>query len=154
MKILITGGGGFIGSHLAELLLSKKKVKKVYIFDDFKDGSLKNLKEIKNNKKLIIKKIDIRNYKKLSKLFTNFDHIVHLAALSDIVPSIENPVEYINTNFNGTLNILELMRKNNVKKIIYAASSSCYGIPKKTPTGEEDEIDQCILMLFRKIWEL
>lgn len=150
MNILITGGGGFIGSHLAELLVSKKNIKKVYVFDDFKDGSLKNLKDIKNNKKLIIKKIDIRNYNKLSKLFINFDAVVHLAALSDIVPSIENPVEYINTNFNGTLNILELMKKNNVKKIIYAASSSCYGIPKKTPSRETDDIKPMYPYAFSK----
>ena len=150
MKILITGGGGFIGSHLAELLVLKNDIKKVYIFDHFKDGSYKNLKNIKSNKKLIIKKIDIRNYHKLSKQFINFDTVIHLAALSDIVPSIEDPLDYMNTNVNGTLNILELMRKKNVKKIIYAASSSCYGIPKKIPTSELDDIKPMYPYAFSK----
>jgi UDP-glucose 4-epimerase len=69
------------------------------------------------------------------------DTIFHLAAQSDIVPSIENPVDYIETNFNGTLNVLDLMNKFKIKKIIYAASSSCYGIPKNYPTNENEKID-------------
>jgi UDP-glucose 4-epimerase len=141
-KIIITGGAGFIGSHLCEYLIAKKEICKVVLIDNFEDGSLNNLKSIIKNKKLLIKKIDIRDKVKLSKVFDkNIDTIFHLAAQSDIVPSIENPVNYIETNFNGTLNILNLMNKYKIKKIIYAASSSCYGIPKNYPTEEKEKID-------------
>ena len=141
-KIIVTGGAGFIGSHLCEFLINKSDISKIILIDNFKDGSLENIKSIKNNKKLKIKKVDIRNKDKLFSAFeNNIDAVIHLAAQSDIVPSIENPVDYLETNFNGTLNILNLMNKFKIKKIIYAASSSCYGIPKKYPTGENSEID-------------
>ena len=141
-KIIVTGGAGFIGSHLCEYLIKKNNVEKVICIDNFEDGSLNNLKTIIKNKKLIIKKVDIRDKKKLAGAFSKkIDTIFHLAAQSDIVPSIENPVDYLETNFNGTLNILNLMNKFKIKKIIYAASSSCYGIPKKYPTNENEKTD-------------
>ena len=141
-KIIITGGAGFIGSHLCEYLLNKKEIYKIVVIDNLEDGSLNNLKNVIKNKKIIFKKIDIRNKKKLSAAFDkNVDTVFHLAAQSDIVPSIEHPVEYIETNFNGTLNILNLMNKFKIKKIIYAASSSCYGIPTNYPTDENEKID-------------
>ena len=92
----------------------------------------KNLKSSLKSKKVILCKADIRNFKDISRLFKGVSIVVHLAALSDIVPSIEEPVDYLETNFNGTINILESMKLYNVKKIIYAASSSCYGIPKNS----------------------
>ncbi len=141
MKIIITGGAGFIGSHLVEHLSLVKKIKKIIVLDNLKDGSKKNLKKALKSKKIFLHKADIRNYKKIEKHFKNTDAVIHLAALSDIVPSIEEPRDYLETNFNGTLNILEAMRNHKVQKIIYAASSSCYGIPKKTPTKEKDIID-------------
>ncbi len=141
MNVLITGGAGFIGSHIAELFLKKKKIKKVVIIDNLKDGNLKNIKSFKNNKKIQVHKCDILNKNKISKLFKKINVVIHLAAMSDIVPSIEDPINYLNTNIMGTVNILECMRKNNVNKIIYAASSSCYGIPKKIPTDENSPID-------------
>ena len=131
MRVLLTGGAGFIGSHLVEHLSHIKKIKKIIVLDNLKDGTKKNLKSALKSKKVFLYKKDIRNYKKIYKFFKGVDVVVHLAALSDIVPSIEDPADYLETNFNGTLNILEAMRKHNVKKIIYAASSSCYGIPKK-----------------------
>lgn len=141
-KVIVTGGAGFIGSHLCEYLIKKNDISKVICVDNFEDGSLNNLKHIIKNKKLIIKKVDIRNKKKLSNIFDRkIDTIFHLAAQSDIVPSIENPVDYLESNFNGTLNILGLMNKFNVKKIVYAASSSCYGIPTSYPTNENEIID-------------
>ena len=100
----------------------------------------KNLKHALNSKKVSLIKADIRNFKKIEKYFKNCDVIIHLAGMSDIVPSIEKPLDYLETNFNGTLNILEAMKKYRVNKIIYSASSTCYGIPKKTPTSEKDPI--------------
>ena len=150
MKILITGGAGFIGSHLADYLISKKKIKKIIVLDNIKDGSLKNLKNSLKSKKFSFFKSDIRNYKKIEKYFKKVDVVFHLAALSDVVPSIEEPLEYLDTNIMGTVNILEAMRKNKVKKIIYAASSSCYGIPKKFPTDEKELINPMYPYSFSK----
>ncbi len=150
MKIILTGGAGFIGSHLVEYLISFKKIKKIIIIDNLKDGSKKNLKDSLSSKKISLKKADVRNFRKIEKYFKDCSAVIHLAAMSDIVPSIENPMEYFETNFNGTLNILEAMRKHKVKKIIYSASSSCYGIPKKTPTNELDPIKPMYPYAFSK----
>ena len=138
-KVLITGGAGFIGSHLAEYLISKKK--KLYLIDNLSNGNLRNIKKFKTKIKFF--KIDIRNKIKLEKFFKNnkIDTIFHLAALADIVPSIENPKLYYDVNVSGTMNLLECAKKFKVNKFIYAASSSCYGIPKKYPTSENAKID-------------
>lgn len=140
MKIIITGGAGFIGSHLCELLATKKDIKSLIVLDNLNDGSRKNLNHIKS-KKIKIYKRDINNFSKIVKFFKNTDVVVHLAALSDIVPSIDDPKNYLKTNIMGTMNVLEAMRLNKVNKIIYSASSSCYGIPKKFPTKENNDID-------------
>ena len=149
MKILITGAAGFIGSHLAEFLNSKSEIKKIILIDDLSDGNIKNLKKVIKNKKIQFKKINICN-KNIYKYFKNIDSVIHLAALSDVVPSIENPFNYMNTNVLGTLNILEAMRKQNVKKIVYAASSSCYGIPNEFPTLENSKISPMYPYAFSK----
>ncbi len=141
MKVLITGGAGFIGSHLVDFLIKKNDISKIVVLDNLEDGNLKNLKEALKSKKVKFYKRDIRIYKTIKNIFKNIDFVVHLAALSDIVPSIVNPISYMETNINGTINILEAMRLQNVKKIIYAASSSCYGIPKKYPTNENAKLD-------------
>ncbi len=140
MKVLITGGAGFIGSHLCENLIKKKDIKSVLILDNLKDGDRKNIKHIKS-KKIKLHKKDINNYRSILSSFKNIDVVVHLAALSDIVPSISDPKNYLKTNIMGTMNVLEAMRFYGVKKLVYAASSSCYGIPKKFPTKESDQID-------------
>ena len=141
MKILITGGAGFIGSHVAENLIKNKKVKKIVIIDNLKDGSKKNLKGIIKNSRFKIFKKDINNLNSIINHFKNIDYVIHLAALSDVVPSIENPREYLNTNIMGTVNVLEAMRKHKVKNIIYTASSSCYGNKPETPTNEKTKIN-------------
>lgn len=141
MKIIVTGGAGFIGSHLVEQLLKEKKIKKVVLIDFFEDGSKKNIVHLLRNKKLQIVKKNIINIKKNDKSFKNAHCVFHLAAIADIVPSIDNPKPYCETNIMGTINILEAMRYNNVKKIVYTASSSCYGIPNKYPTDESAKID-------------
>lgn len=141
MRVLVTGGAGFIGSHLVEQLLKKKKIKKVVLIDFFEDGSKKNIIHLLKNKKLTVVKKNINKIKKNDINFKNIDCVFHLAAIADIVPSINNPKPYCETNIMGTINILEAMRYNKVKKIIYTASSSCFGIPKKYPTDEFSKID-------------
>ena len=136
MKVIVTGGAGFIGSHLCEQLI--KLGHKVFVIDNFSNGKIKNLSKIKN--KITIIKQDIRNYKKIQKKFKNIDNVFHLAALSDIVPSIEKPDEYFTTNVDGTFNVLKASHQNKIKRFIYCASGSCYGIPKKIPTSEKSEI--------------
>jgi UDP-glucose 4-epimerase len=141
MNVLITGGAGFIGSHIVEILLKDKKIKKISILDNLLDGSLKNLKLTLADKRVFFYKRDINNINSIKYLFKKINVVIHLAALSDIVPSIVKPIQYLNTNIMGTVNVLEAMRTYNVTKIIYAASSSCYGIPKNYPTSEKEKID-------------
>jgi UDP-glucose 4-epimerase len=140
MKVIVTGGAGFIGSHLIERLLREKNIKKIIVFDNFINGKDNNIKKFKKNKKVKIIHKDINNIKKNDHNFKYVNCIFHLAALADIVPSIVDPIKYCQSNFNGTLKILEAMRYNNVNKIIYSASSSCYGIPDKYPTHENSSI--------------
>jgi len=137
MKYIVTGGGGFIGSHLTEKLI--KLGHKVIVIDNFSVGRRNNLKSIKKNIKII--NADINNKNKIFKYFKNVDCVFHLAALADIVPSIENPEFYFSTNVNGTFNVLHCSLKNKVKRFIYVASSSSYGIPKIYPTPESYSID-------------
>ena len=141
MKILITGGAGFIGSTVIERLTSEHHIKKVIVLDNLLDGSYKNIKRFIDKKKFFFFKRDINNINSIKNLFYNVDCVIHLAALSDIVPSIVSPINYLQTNIMGTVNVLESMRKHGVKKIVYAASSSCYGVPKKFPTSENEKID-------------
>ena len=140
-KILLTGGAGFIGSHILENLIENKKIKKIVVIDHLEDGTLKNIKHLLLDKKISFHRANINNYKKIEKFFKNIDVVIHLAAMSDIVPSIIEPINYLQTNILGTLNVLEAMRKNKVKKIIYSASSSCYGLTKSYPTNEKVKID-------------
>lgn len=137
MKSIVTGGGGFIGSHLCEKLI--KLEHRIIVIDNFSVGKKKNLETIKNN--ITIINADIRNYGKIVNYFKNVDNVFHLAALADIVPSIEKPNDYYSTNVSGTLNVLQASIKNKIKRFIYSASSSCYGVPKKYPTAETAEID-------------
>jgi UDP-glucose 4-epimerase len=140
MKVIVTGGAGFIGSHLVERLLKEKIIKKVIVIDHFKNGT-RNLNNVKNDQRLKLVKKNITDLKKNDKNFKSVDCVFHLAAIADIVPSIVDPKNYYETNVNGTLNILEAIRFNKVKKIVYAASSSCYGIPKKYPTDENEKTE-------------
>jgi len=134
---VITGGAGFIGSHVADILL--KNNFEVRIIDNLSGGNIKNISKHLKNKKLIFKKKNICSIKSNDKVFKNVKYIFHFAGKGDIVPSIENPYEYFNTNVLGTIKILEAAKINNIKKFIYAASSSCYGLAK-TPTSEKNPI--------------
>jgi UDP-glucose 4-epimerase len=138
VKCLVTGGAGFIGSHLVDRLVKEKK--NLIVIDNLSTGNIKNLKNVR--KKIKFVNLDISKYsKKLENLFKGVDQVFHLAALADIVPSINDPIKYYKTNVTGTLNILSACKKNKVKKLIYASSSSCYGIPKKYPINEKAPID-------------
>jgi UDP-glucose 4-epimerase len=137
-KYVITGGCGFIGSHVVEELLKNKK-NHITVIDNLISGKKSNI-DIEN-KRLRFVKLDIsKNSKKFNKIFKKIDVVIHLAALADIVPSINNPKLYFSTNVTGTLNVLNACVKNNVKKVVYAASASSYGLPKKFPTNENCKI--------------
>ncbi len=131
----MTGGAGFIGSHLTELLLSLGH--QVTVFDNLSVGKTKNFANFKDSSNFKFLEIDISNLEELSEVFTDFDWVFHLAALADIVPSIENPEDYFKSNVIGTFNVTKLSSVYNVKRFLYAASSSCYGIPKNLPTAED-----------------
>ncbi len=136
MRSIVTGGGGFIGSHLCEKLI--KAGHKVMVIDNFSVGKKGNLKKIKN--KITVFNKDIRDFNSINNIFKKADNVFHLAALADIVPSIENPDDYYSTNVTGTYNVLKASINNKVKRFIYSASSSCYGIPDKFPTDENSKI--------------
>jgi len=138
MKAVITGGAGFIGSHLTDLLL-KNKIS-VTVIDNLYSGSLSNLNKAKNFRNFNFFNKDITQYDAIEEIFEGADWVFHLAGLADIVPSIKNPTNYFDVNVKGTLNVLKCSVKHNVKKLIYAASSSSYGIPKHYPTPESSEI--------------
>lgn len=136
MKVLVTGGAGFIGSHLVERLLAEGHT--VFVIDDFSTGRHSNLKCFSGAEKITLIEEDITDSVALEKIFPEIEWVFHLAGKADIVPSIESPRSYFDTNVTGTLNILECSLKKKVKRFIYAASSSCYGIPKNYPTQESD----------------
>ena len=133
-RILVTGCAGFIGSHLSETLI--KKGYKVVGVDNLSNGKLTNIQSFRNNKNFTFLKCNVGDKEKLSETLSQVDIVYHLAALADIVPSIKNPDVYFNSNVNSTFNLVRSCEKKKIKKIIYAASSSCYGIPKKYPTSE------------------
>ncbi|MEW6235190.1 MAG: SDR family oxidoreductase [Candidatus Omnitrophota bacterium] len=133
-KCIVTGGAGFIGSHMVDLLLEKGH--EVTVLDNFSTGRPSNLEHQRNNPRLKVHEIDIRRFDALLPLFDNVDWVIHYAALGDIVPSVQRPLEYTSSNIEGTIHVLEASRRNNVKRFVYAASSSCYGIPDIYPTPE------------------
>jgi UDP-glucose 4-epimerase len=138
MKTLVTGGAGFIGSHLAELLLAKGH--EVVVVDNLTSGRMVNLKQIASRDGFRFVNADIRDLPSIKPVFENVDWVFHLAGLADIVPSIEMPAQYFSTNVTGTFNVLECARAVEAKRVVYAASSSSYGIPDVYPTPESSPI--------------
>jgi len=136
MKSIVTGGAGFIGSHVVEQLLGRGA--DVVVIDNFSTGRPENLRGFAGSVRLV--EADISTPGPWMAEFTGVDNVFHLAALADIVPSIENPVSYYRSNVDGTFNVLEAARAAKVGKLVYAASSSCYGIPDEFPTKETAEI--------------
>ncbi|MEP6707622.1 MAG: SDR family NAD(P)-dependent oxidoreductase [Pyrinomonadaceae bacterium] len=144
--ILITGGAGFIGSHLVDRLLAESEwqVTVVDDFNDFYEPAIKhaNIRAHLSNPAFHLVEADIRDRATLEQVFshTSFDCIVHLAARAGVRPSLQQPGLYAETNINGTLNLLELARAHNVKKFVFGSSSSVYGINAKVPFSEDDPI--------------
>jgi len=136
-RSIVTGGAGFIGSHLVDYLIKEKH--EVIVLDNFSTGRAKNLDHVKEKIKII--ECDISKKGDWYKYFKNTDYVFHLAALADIVPSIQYPKRYFDANVTGTFNIIEAIKKYKVKKFIYTASSSCYGVPNLYPTNENSEIN-------------
>ncbi|MCB1107759.1 MAG: SDR family oxidoreductase [Chlamydiia bacterium] len=134
MKALVTGGAGFIGSHLTQLLLEKGH--EVVVIDNLCSGRLDNFSEFRGHPRLQFAQADIRLLEEIRPYFKGIDWVFHLAALADIVPSIESPRDYFEVNVDGTFNVLECSKESGVKRFLYAASSSCYGIPDIYPTPE------------------
>ncbi|OPX91947.1 MAG: UDP-glucose 4-epimerase [Pelotomaculum sp. PtaB.Bin104] len=138
LKSLVTGGAGFIGSHLVEYLLNKDH--EVIIIDNLSTGRTQNLDLIQGNKnRMRFVQADVAS-DDITQYFEGVDYVFHLAALANVVPSIQNPLEYHRANVDGTVRVLESAKAHNVKKFVYTASSSCYGIPSLFPTPETAEI--------------
>ena len=134
---LVTGGCGFIGSHMVDKLIEQNH--KVIVLDDLSGGFIKNIKKHINNKNFLFIKKNINTIKN-GKEFADVDYVFHFAGKGDIVPSIEKPHEYFTQNVSATLKLLSLLNPKRIKKFVYAASSSCYGLAK-TPTNENHKID-------------
>ena len=146
MKYLVTGGAGFIGSHLIDRLLSDgHSVICIDNFDNFYDPSIKwqNIKYALKNKNFKLIQGDIRDKSILKSCFkkNEIDIVIHLAARAGVRPSIEQPELYYDVNVIGTLRLLETMREFNIKKMIFASSSSVYGNNKKVPFSETDNVN-------------
>ena len=138
LRSVVTGGAGFIGSNLVDHLV--RIGHKVIVLDNFVSGKKANLAHHKKKDVKIIRS-DISKSKNLDKYFKSVDYVFHLAGLAEIIPSIKNPKKYFNTNVIGKFKVVEAAKKARIKKLIYAASSSCYGSPKNFPTAEKEKID-------------
>jgi len=147
MKILVTGGAGFIGSHLVEKLLADgHDVAILDDFNDFYDPQIKRDNISAVEKKIAVYDIDLRDGDKVAGLFgkEKFDVVAHLAARAGVRPSIQQPQLYYDTNVAGTLRLLEAARTNEVERFIFASSSSVYGAAKKVPFSEEERLTQTL----------
>jgi len=149
-SILVTGGAGFIGSHLVDRLLSEGdwQVSVIDDFNDFYDPAIKraNVSRHEQNPNFRLFEADIRDLSALKPVFAEnaFACIVHLAARAGVRPSLEQPLLYAETNVNGTMNLLELARQHSIRQFVFGSSSSVYGINAKVPFSEDDPIRQPI----------
>jgi UDP-glucuronate 4-epimerase len=146
MKVLVTGGAGFIGSHCIDVLLKRgDTVVCVDNFNNFYDPKVKkaNVSAHKKNKKFILVNADIGDFSAVEKIIKKEkpDRVLHLAARAGVQPSLKNPLEYVRSNVVGTSNLLEACRKHGILHFVLASSSSVYGGNKKVPFSEEDRVD-------------
>ncbi len=147
MRILVTGGAGFIGSHLVEkLLASNHEVSILDDFNDFYDPQIKHANIAAVSREIAIHQIDLRDAAGVRSLFhrEKFDAIAHLAARAGVRPSISQPQLYYDTNVDGTLHLLEAARMTGVQRFIFASSSSVYGVSKTAPFSEDLHLTQTI----------
>ena len=136
---VVTGGGGFIGSHLVDALLAGGR--RVRVIDNFAVGRLSNLSHHEGNCSLDVVEADVCDETAVMSICRGAERMFHLAARADIVPSITAPTDYLHSNVDGTFVVLEAARINNIQRFIYLASSSCYGVPTVYPTAEDAVID-------------
>ena len=134
---VVTGGAGFIGSHMVDLLLARGF--EVRVVDSLVGGRESNLAHHARDPRLRFERADVRDLEPGSALFRDARFVFHFAGIGDIVPSIERPAEYMSANVQGTVKVLECARAAKVEKLVYAASSSCYGLAS-TPTREDHPI--------------
>lgn len=137
-RAVVTGGLGFIGSHLVERLLADGG--EVVVLDNETTGRRSNLKAVEGHPKLTIVKADVAEPATYARHFEGAKGLFHVAALADIVPSIQRPMDYYRSNVTGTASVMECARHAGVKRVVYIASSSCYGIPDQFPTPETASI--------------
>jgi UDP-glucose 4-epimerase len=135
---VVTGGAGFIGSHLVDQLIAAKR--RILVIDNLAVGRLDNLAQHKDDPHFSFVQADVSDRQTMRQLIAGADRVFHLAALADIVPSVQNPQEYFDANVNGSYAVAEAARLAGVRRLIYAASSSCYGIPNSYPTPETADI--------------
>jgi UDP-glucose 4-epimerase len=134
VETVVTGGAGFIASHLVDRLIADGH--SVRVLDNFSTGRPENLAHLARDPRLSFERVDISSEPRLKSLLAGADWVFHLAALADIVPSIERPMDYHRANVDGTVAMLEAARDAGVGRFLYAASSSCYGVPAVYPTPE------------------
>lgn len=133
-KALVTGGAGFIGSHLVERLLHDGD--EVTVLDNYSTGRPANIELFKSEKKFRFYQRDISDFNSIKEIFSSIEIVYHIAGLADIIPSIQRPLDYFLSNVDGTVNVMEAARLAGTQRVVYAASSSCYGIPDIFPTPE------------------
>ena len=136
MKILITGAAGFIGSNLCEFMLDKGYI--VVGLDNLATGFMHNLDEFESHSNFSFIEADIRDYESCLKATQGIDYVLHQAALGSVPRSLKDPITSNNVNVTGFLNMLEASKQNNVKRFVYAASSSTYGDSEQLPKVEEN----------------
>ena len=137
MRILVTGGAGFIGSHIVAALLEHPAITLVRVLDNLATGSLKNIEEFKSHPKFEFVEADIRNFQSCLDVCADIDRITHQAALGSVPRSINDPLTTNDVNITGTLNIFTAAKEKNIKRIVYAASSSTYGDHPGLPKVED-----------------
>lgn len=136
MKTLVTGGAGFIGSHLVDALLALGH--DVTVLDNFSTGREENIEQVK--RKITLIDCDLSLPGNWVQHFKNIDWVFHIAGLADVVPSMQKPEAYFRANVDGTFNVLQACIATGVKRLLYSASSSCYGVPLHYPTPETADI--------------
>ena len=133
-RAVVTGGAGFIGSHMVDLLVDRGY--SVVVIDNLVTGRAENLAQHRCEPRVDFQQVDMCTLAPGSRLFRDVDRVFHFGGIGDIVPSIERPLEYMRANVDGTLAVLEASRHAGVRKFVYAASSSCYGLATELPTTE------------------
>jgi UDP-glucose 4-epimerase len=137
-RAIVTGGAGFIGSHMVDLLVERGF--HVTVIDNLATGRRENLRRHESGDRVEWHRVDLCELPASSPLFSDAEYVFHFGGIGDIVPSIERPLEYMRANVTGTLAVLEAARQGGVRKLVYAASSSCYGLATELPTTENAPI--------------